>query len=227
MWTFIKNTFAMMATLFNLSYVNSLECISVNNQECKARPKLINVNNDDKVFYSYSNKLNKCSGSCNSINDPYAKLCVPDIIKNINIKLFNLMSRINETRQIIWHETCKCVCGLTSAVCNSRQIWNKDKCRCKFKEDLINKIVYDKGYIWNPSNCACECDKSCGIGQYLDNKRFVCRNSLVDKLVEECTNVTDGDAIYNKTLTAASNDCSSCTLYILLFAVFFINKCNN
>ena len=110
---------------------------------------------------------------------------------------------------------------MTSAVCNSRQISNKDKCRCECKDDLINKKVRDKGYIWNPSNCACECDKSCGIGQYLDYKNCVCRNSLVDKLVEECTNFIDGDTIYNKTLTAASlNDCASCTPYSVLFTVF-------
>ena len=66
----------------------------------------------------------------------------------------------------------------------------------------------------NPSNCACECDKSCSIGQ------CVCRNSLVDKLVEECANVIDDDTIYNKTLTVtSSNDCASCTQYIILFAV--------
>ena len=51
----------------------------------------------------------KCSGSCNNINNPYAKICVPNVIKNLNVKVFNLMSRTNETRQIRWHETCKCV----------------------------------------------------------------------------------------------------------------------
>ena len=152
MWRFFKNAFAMIATLFSLPYVNSLECISMNNQECKARPKIIDVNNNEPVFYPYSIKVNKCSGSCSNINDPYAKLCVPDIIKNINVKVFNLMSRINETRQIIWHETCKCTCRLTSAVYNSRQIWNEDKCGCECKEYLINKMACDKGYIWNPSN---------------------------------------------------------------------------
>ena len=110
MWTFLKKAFAMMTTFFNLSHVNSLECISMNNPECKARPKIIDVNNNEPMFYPYSIKVNKCSGSCSNINDPYAKLCVPDIIKNINVKVFNLISRINETRQIIWHETCKCVC---------------------------------------------------------------------------------------------------------------------
>ena len=133
------------------------------------------------------------------------------------------MSRINETRQIIWHETCKCVCRLISAGCNSRQIWNEDKCRCECKEDLINKMVCDKGYIWNPSNCACECDKLCDIGQYLDYKNCVCRKSLVDKLVEECISVIDGDTMYNETLSVtSSNGCSSCTTHIILFSVFLL-----
>ena len=106
---------------FNVLNVNSLECVSMNNHECKARPKVINVNNNEHVFYPFSIKVNKCSGSCNNINDPYAKLCVPDVIKNINAKVFNLMSRINDTRPIFWH------------VCNSRQIWNEDICRCECK----------------------------------------------------------------------------------------------
>ena len=122
MWIYIKKTFALITTFFNLSYVNSLEFVSMNNQGCKARPKIINVNNNEPVFYPDSIKTYKCSGSCSNINDPYAKLCVPDIIKNINVKVFNLMSSINETRQIIWHETCKCIRRLTSTVCNSRQI---------------------------------------------------------------------------------------------------------
>ena len=90
---------------FNVLNVNSLECVSMNNQECKARPKIIDANNNEPVFYPYSIKINKCSGSCNNINDSYTKLCTPDIVKNINVKVFNLMSRINETRHIIWHET--------------------------------------------------------------------------------------------------------------------------
>ena len=69
------------------------------------------------------------------------------MIKNMNVKVFNLMSRINETIQIIWQETCKCIRRLTSTVCNRRQISNKDKCRCEYKEDLVNKMIYSKGYI--------------------------------------------------------------------------------
>ena len=75
-----------------------LSCISINNQECKVRPKIANVNSKGPVFFPFSIKKSKCSGSCNNINNPYAKLCVSDVVKNLNAKVFNLMSRTNETR---------------------------------------------------------------------------------------------------------------------------------
>ena len=131
------------------------------------------------------------------------------------------MQRINETKHIIWHETCKFVCRLSAAVWNSKQIWNCDKCRCECKEDLVDKEICDKGFIWNPSSCECECFKSCEIGKYLDSKSCVCKNTLINKLVEECTSVINENKIYNETLnTISSNECASCTVYVVLFAVF-------
>ena len=121
--------FSFNGIVFNVLNVNSLECVSMNNHECKTRPRIIDVNSNEPVFYPYSIKVNKCSGSCNTII-PYTKLCVANIVKNINVKVFNLIQRINETRQIIWHETCKCICKLTASVCNNKQRWNEDKCRC-------------------------------------------------------------------------------------------------
>ena len=56
---------------------------------------------------------------------------------------------------------------------------------------MINKGVCDKGFIWNPSNCESECDKSCDVGEYLDYKNCKCRKKLVDKLVEECTETVE------------------------------------
>ena len=150
---------------FNPSNVNSLKCVSMSNQECKRRKKIIVINNNAPMFYPFSIKVNKCSGSCNGINDSYAKLCVPDIIKNINMKVFNLISRISETRHTIWHKTCKCICRLSASICNNRQKWNEEKCRCECKES-VDKRICDKGFIWNPSNCECECDKSCDIGEF-------------------------------------------------------------
>ena len=126
-------------------------------QPCKARPEIINVSSNNPVFFPFSIKKSKCSGNCNNINDPYAKICVPDVIKDLNVKVFNLMSRTNETRFIKWHEKCKCKCRLDAIVCNNKQRWNKNKCRCECKE-LINKGVCDKDFIWNSSNCECECN---------------------------------------------------------------------
>ena len=123
----------------------------MSNQACKARPQIINVNSNNPVFYHFSIKTSKCSDNCNNINDLYAKICIPDVAKDLNVKVFNLMSRTNETRHIKWHETCKCECRLDAIVCNNKR-WNKNKCRCECKE-LIDKGVCDKGYAWNPSNC--------------------------------------------------------------------------
>ena len=85
--------------------------------------------------------------SDNNINNPYSKLCVPNVIKNINVKLFNLMSRTNETRHIECHETCECRCRLDASVCNNKQRWNEDKCRYVCREELIDKGRWDKEFF--------------------------------------------------------------------------------
>ena len=97
-------------------------------------------------------------------------MCIPDTIKKI--------LKTNIKRQILCHETCKCVCRLSVAIFHSKQIWNDDKCRCECREDSVDKIVCDKGFSWSPSNCECGCDKSCGIGEYLDFKSCVCKKTL-------------------------------------------------
>ena len=129
MLRFIKKCF-FTGALFLPSLVSTtpLSCILMNNQACKVRPEIVNVNSSEPVFYPFSIKKSKCSGSCNNINDPYAKVCVPDAVKDLNVKVFNLMWRANETRHIKWHETCKCKCRLDASVCNNKQCWNDDKC---------------------------------------------------------------------------------------------------
>ena len=208
----------------NLSSVNSLECVSMNNQECKIRTEIINLNTNETIFYPYSIKINRCKGSCNTINNPCAKIFVPDQIKDTNVKVFNLMSRTNETRHIKWHKTCKCRCRLDASICNNKQRWNGDKCKCECKE-LIDKGMYDQGFIWNPSNCECECDKSCDLGECLDYKNCNCRKKIIDKLVEECSENIDGnEMLYNKSsdiISSSDNKTSdSCIVYIVLFCVF-------
>ena len=75
-----------------------------------------------------------------------AKVCVPDVVKNLNDKVFNLTSRTNETRHTEWHKTCKCGCKFGTNICNNKQRWNSDKCPCEYKE-LVDKGVSDEGFI--------------------------------------------------------------------------------
>ena len=70
---------------------NALKRVWIRNQKCKVRRDMINIYSNEPLFYPFSVLVNKCSGSCDNINDSYAKLCVPEVIKDIKIKVFNLM----------------------------------------------------------------------------------------------------------------------------------------
>ena len=87
----------------------------------------------------------------------WQKMCVPNIIKRKNTKVYNFLMRLNETRNVLWHESCKCDCN----------------------EDFAGIMNCNKGYMWNPSTCGCECDMWCKPGQYLDYKKCVCKNKLI------------------------------------------------
>ena len=184
-------------TFFSFN-VNSLECISIKKQGCKVREEVINVNTNNPVVYPFSIKVNKCSGNCNNINDPDDRLCVPDVVKNIN-----LVSWSNQTNQIKWHESCKCECRLNSIVCNNKQKWNKGKCRC---ECLINKKCGNK--FWNPNSCKCEYRKKAvhlleeGYQEIIGNKTVPVKK-------------------YNKTISV--KNCNSLALvnHILLHLFYF------
>ena len=115
---------------------------------------------------------------------------------------------------------------LDASVCNSKQRWKNDKCRCKYKE-LIDQGICDKEFIWNPSNCECECDKSCDAGEYLDDVNCKCRKKLVDKLIEKCTENIEEAKITDIRLFECNsvehkNECkSSSTIYVVLIAKGF------
>ena len=175
----------------------------MNNQECKVRSQIVNVNIDDPVFYSFSIKRSKCSGSS-------------WFVKNLNIKAFNLMSRTNEARHIKWHETCKCKCRLDASVCINKQRWNDDKCRCECKK-LIDKGVRDKEFIWNSSNCEFECDKSCDVGKYLDYENYNCRKKLVGYLIDECIETINEEKSVERNCV-----CGFCVVHIVFLSTCFL-----
>ena len=90
-------------SLFSMLKVNTLECLPVIIRKCMPRPKILDANEGvgEALFYPYNVLVNKCSGSCDTINDPMARLCVPNIIKNVNVKVYNFLMRLNETRNVL------------------------------------------------------------------------------------------------------------------------------
>ena len=105
---------SLIISLFSIIKTKALECVSVVNQKCMPRPKILDENEGvgEALFYPYNVLVNKCSGSCNTLHDPMAKMCVPRVVKRVNMKVYNFLMRLNETRYVMWHESCKCVCRL-------------------------------------------------------------------------------------------------------------------
>ena len=209
-------------SLFSIIKTKALECVSVTNQECRPRSKILDVNEGvvEALFYPCNVLVNKCSGNCNTLDDPMAKMGVPNIIKNVNMKVYKFLMRLNETRNVLRHESCKCVCRLNSSVCNSKQIWNSDTCRCDCDEDFAGIISCDVGYTWNPSNCACEYHMWCKSGQYLDYKKCVCKNKLVGGITAECTSVINETMINN--VDNKDNDNTITYIFTGLFSILLL-----
>ena len=187
MFGIIKKAFISTLAFFshNILLTNSLKCYSLDNKECKIRPEIINVNNKESIFYLYKIKMNRCVGSCNTIDDPYGKTCFANDIENIGLKIFYLLLQNNETINIQKHKSCECKCKLNKGVSNIKEISNKDTCQWECKK-IDTKEVCDSRFIWNPSVCICECNKYCDIYEYLDHKNCICIRKMAESLTEKC-----------------------------------------
>ena len=125
--------------------------------------------------------------------------------------------RLNETRNVLWHESCKCVCRLNLSVCNNKQIWNSDNCRCDCNEDFAGIINCTKGYMWNRSTCECQCDIWHKPGQYLDHKNYVCKIKLIGTVIAECTSVINETMMNNR--DNITNDNTTTYIFIGLLSI--------
>ena len=93
----------LLISLFGIIKTKALECMSVVNQKCMPRPKILDVNEGvgEALFYPYNVLVNKCRRSCDTLDNPMTKLCVPNIIKRINMKVYNFLMMLNETRNVL------------------------------------------------------------------------------------------------------------------------------
>ena len=170
MFNLIKKV--MILILSAISTV-SPNCLLLKNQECKVIKVIID---NDYMTFPYKIKVDKKVGSCNDVENPYFKVCLPGSVKNISVKVFDLISRKNVLKKGSFHESCKCSC---LKVCNNKQKWTEEKCRCECSE--IKKC--ENNSLWNVVNCRCEFKKAAAL-----------------ITTEECYVETD-DSVQNKTIT--------------------------
>ena len=119
MFGFIKNFFigllsacttASLGESLVSNFVLCIKCISLSNRPCQARTGLVDINSKEPLFYGFTVSVDKCRGS-NTIDDPYAQICVLDKVRKMNLKVFNVMSGVNETKFLVQHESCGCTVG--------------------------------------------------------------------------------------------------------------------
>ena len=148
MFSLIKK---IVLLIFSLPLISG-NCLFLKSQKCTVREVII-----DNYYMTFPYKIgvDRCIGSCNSKNNPYYKICLPDSIKNISVKSLDLISQRLVFKNINFHKSCKCGCLLDEKVCSNLQKWNKNKCRL---ECLKIKNCYI-GYSWNINNCRCEMKK--------------------------------------------------------------------
>ena len=139
--------------------------LSLNDELCMISPTLIDLNPVELKYYPFMISLDKCSGSCNVLSP---KKCVPKETKDINVKVFNMITNKNEAKEMTKHISCDCKCKFNSTPCNLNQKWNNRTCQCECK----NYRKCKKNCSWNPSTCIYENDKYSKI--IIDDSKIVC-----------------------------------------------------
>ena len=132
---------------------NYIKCVSLNNKKCMIQPILIILHpseySEEFHYYSFSVKLDRCDGSCNTLNDLSNKLCVLNKIEKLNLSVFNMITGINKSKILTKDISCKCKCKFDKRKCNSVQWWHSDKCWWEF----IKNHICETDFLWNPATC--------------------------------------------------------------------------
>ena len=153
-------------------------------------------------YYPFAVKLDRCVGSCNTLNDLSNKVCVPNKTEDLNLNVFNMVIGINESKTSTKHISCECKCKFDGTKCNLDQWWNNDKRQCQCK----NCHVCVKDYIWNLATCSCENGKY--LASIMDDSAIIC-----DEMVESYDEETKTIPI---NLNEKKATCKKQNFYILL-----------
>ena len=181
MFRLIKKIFVGLLTGI-VSVSNYTKYVSIIDQKCMTQSTLVNLHpnehSKESHYYPFAVKLDRCVGSCNTLNDLSNQLCLPNKTEDLNLSVFNMITEINESKTLTKHISCKCKCRFDGIKCNSDQWWNNDKCRCECKK----RHVYEKDYVWNPATCSCENGKY--LASIMNGSAITC-DEIIESYNEE------------------------------------------
>ena len=105
--------------------------MSINNQQCVVRSTSIDLNTDDIHYYSFTLNVDRCDGSYDTVEDLFleycCRICIPNLTEDVDLKVFNMMKGISESKTLIKNISCEYKCEFDGTKYNSKQSWNNDK----------------------------------------------------------------------------------------------------
>ena len=115
----------------------AIQCVSMNNQPCAARPMLNDLNLDELHYCPFMSILDRCDGSCNTVEDPFGRICVPNKMKVVTLKVFQMITGVNKSKTLMKHISCDCECKFNGRRCMSKQKWTTGKCLFECKNPVL------------------------------------------------------------------------------------------
>ena len=150
-----------LASIVNAS--DHAKCRYLNNQQHITQPTLIKLHHNKYIqgldCYPFVVNLDRRNESCNMLNDTSSRICVINKIKVVNLRIFKMITGINESKTLTKHISYKCICKFDSRKCNSNQKGNNDKCQCEHKNLTEHHVCVKKVTFWNPVTCTSETGK--------------------------------------------------------------------
>ena len=167
----------------NSHHLANLFLYPLSNKNCKIQPTLNNLHpneySQELHYHPFVVKINRCVGSCNTLNNLYNKVCAPNKTEDLNLSVFSMITGINEAETLTKYISYKCRCEFDGKKCNSNQKWNNDKCWCECKNRKKKKhCACKRDYIWNPATCSCQNVKN--LASIIDDSVITC-----DKIMGE------------------------------------------
>ena len=193
----IKKMFVILSTSI-ASASDHARFISLSNQKCLNQTTLTNLHpnecNQELRYNQFVVNVDRCRGSCNTLNKLSSRVCVLNETEDLNLHAFNMITGINESRILTKHISCKCECKFYSKKSNSNQKWNKNKCRCECESPKEHHVC-EKAYILNPSTCSCENSKY--VGNIIDESVVIC-DEIINTTKTVSTKITSAEAVLTK-----------------------------